>query len=210
MKIIAFMRLQKITLLLFFFLAGVLVQAQSFHRGMLMFSGGVDFAVYTVTTNDPLHDIRTSSDAKSRIYPFGVELAMSENLGFGAEFRSNVFYQPKDTSVMRHKDYCLFVNYHFLREERFNFFLGLKYGVTDLHYTDSRTKFFFDAQGGQFQFQGGFNFFLTRSLGLQLHGGFNHLHYPKGKIIDPVADKESRYKIYLNGGTAGISLLLKL
>jgi len=204
------MNLQKFKIVLPLLLfAGLFSKAQSFHHGQLIFSGGMDFAVYTVDTRDPVSDIRTSSKANSRIFPFAVELAMAENIGFGAEFRTNTFYHPKDTSTLKHKDYCLFLNYHFLREEKFNLFLGIKYGVTDLHYDNSKTKNFFDAQGGQFQFQGGINLFITNGIGIQLHGGFNHLHYPKGKIIDPQGH-EMPYKIYINGGEAGISLLLKM
>ncbi len=182
--------------------------AQSFERGDLIFSAGIDLGVYGTEGFNPLDQIKNADDAVSRIIPLGFEFGLTNHLGIGFEVRPNSYASNKDSSTAKNTDFSLMVNYHFLRSAFFNMQIGVKYGLSNFNYKNKIDQGEFNATGGHFQADLGANFFLGEHFGFNVHAAYNHLSYPGGKIEDVFGSK-SDYELYLKGANIGAGILLK-
>lgn len=182
--------------------------AQSFERGDVILSAGIDLGVYSTEGFDPVADIKKTDGALSRLIPIGVEFALTNNFGIGAQLRLNSYAGNKDSSSAKNNDYSLMLNYHFLRSTVFNMQIGVKYGLSDFNYTNKINEGKFDAKGGNFQLELGANIFPGEHIGFNVHAGYNKLSYKKGEIVSNQGDKTD-YELYLTGANIGVALLIK-
>ena len=182
--------------------------AQSFERGDLIFSAGIDLGVYSTEGFNPADTIKNTDAAVSTIIPLGLEFGLTNHLGIGFQVRPNSYASNKDSSSAKNTDFSLMLNYHFLRSRFFNMQIGLKYGFSKFNYTNKIDQGEFNATGGHFQADLGANFFPGKHIGFNVHAGYNYLRYNNGKIEDILGNK-SDYELYLNGANIGAGVLLK-
>lgn len=185
-----------------------LLHANSFERGSIIISAGIDLGIYGTESFDPAAELKETDAAVSRLIPIGVEIGLTNNLGVGAQVRLNSYASNKDSASADNNDYSLMLNYHFFRSSFFNMQFGVKYGLSQFNYTNKIDAGEFNATGSNLQFELGANFFPGDHIGFNVHAGYNRLSYKNGEIKSKAGDKTD-YELYLTGANIGVALLLK-
>ncbi|REJ81312.1 MAG: hypothetical protein DWQ44_09670 [Bacteroidetes bacterium] len=185
-----------------------IANSQSFEKGNIIISAGIDLGMYGTVAEDPVNAIKNTDGALSTVIPIGVEYGLTDNIGAGIQFRPNKYFSNEDTSTASNFDASLMLNYHFLRTENFNIHIGIKYGLSGFKYDNKINQEQFKGDGAHFQVDVAANFFPWEHIGFFAHLAYNQLRYKDGRIED-TNGKLHDYELYLNGASVGVGLQVK-
>ena len=182
--------------------------AQSFLKKNFLLDLGIDVGTYQTLAKNLETGSKVKDGTVGSVFHTGVEYAISDYIGIGAQLRTNAYSTDNDTANARNTDFSLLANLHFLRTNYFNLYFGLKYGTSHFEYDNTKNQSTFSANGSHFQIDLGANLFVSRYFGFTLHSAYNNLHYSNGSL-NPLNSPPRPYRLHFNGANIGIGMLLK-
>ncbi len=135
--------MKKLIFVLFFILYTVILSAQSFHKGALVFDvkGAIDVynTKYTYKLISTGQDTTFEDKAANRNIAFGLEYGVLNKLGVGIRYnRARYFAEADDSTKQMPNIYSnnimLLVNYHVLNGKVFNLVGGINIGYSALNF----------------------------------------------------------------------------
>lgn len=235
-------------LILSIFLFTIQAKSQSFEKGSKVVELGYNFTAYatevTVTSSisfSGFNFTNTSSEtdgALNGIVPIRFEYGVSDNFGLGAELRfANYFIDEDDTTDftenVKSVDFGILANYHIIRSERNDMYIGLALGFSSVSWDYRGDYTNFNVNNGDSYFAGGTakgsgtyltlglndRIYFSDHIGMTVNLGYAILNYPgvEYEFSDEVksafnainASVEQKFDWKLNGVQFGIGLVGK-
>lgn len=134
--------MKKLIFVLFFIVYAIILSAQSFHKGALVFDvkGAIDVynTKYTYKLIKTGQDTTIEDKAANRNIAFGLEYGVLNKLGVGIRYNRAKYFAAKDDSThldpnIYSNNIMLLVNYHVLNGKVFNLVGGINIGYSSLN-----------------------------------------------------------------------------
>ncbi len=209
------------------------VQAQAFQKGNINVDIGMGFGVYgtsqksTVVLNGLPITTSESDGAVSTMIPIRFEYGLLDRLGIGAEFISNNYLINDSDRVnlnsVKSLDYGLNVNFHLLKAEKNDLFVGLGVGMSSMNidYNTSSTQFVESVSGSGIYYTLGIadRIFFSDHIGMMVSLSYRGYNYTNLES-DFSSELDSQLALYgvtysqnwdwkFNGVNLGVGLALK-
>ncbi len=119
------------------------LNAQSFHKGALVFDLGGGVEVYNTYVNAHYfvankHDTTQEGKGANTHFTFGGEYGLHKNFGIGIRFKGNTWIQGKDTTgtapSVKSNDILVQLNYHPVSTNKFDLVLGADVGYSKIDF----------------------------------------------------------------------------
>ncbi|HRH66462.1 MAG TPA: outer membrane beta-barrel protein [Bacteroidia bacterium] len=182
--------------------------SQSFLKKNFLLDLGIDVGTYQTQGKEIESGKKVRDGTVGSVFHTGVEYAITNYIGIGAQLRTNNYSTDNDTASAKNTDFSLLANIHFLRTNYFNLYFGLKYGTSHFEYDNTKNQTTFAANGSHFQIDLGANLFVSKHFGFTLHTAYNNLHYSNGSINSPSAPP-ALYHLHFNGANIGLGMVGK-
>lgn len=191
----------------------VQLSAQTFQQGNTVVNVGTGFALYEVYSYQKNSTAYSNDTAGSFVFPVKVEYGVLDWLGaaFRFNFSNYIEGDSSNTVDINGIDLGLQANYHFLRKERCDLYVGgiaswsrIKYHENTLANTQVK------GGGSVFGMELGSRFYFgeTRKIGIYLSYGYVRNYYPNLVATDS-SGNTANYYLSAIGHQLGIGLTLK-
>jgi len=186
--------MKKLIFALFFILYTVILSAQSFHKGALVFDmkGAIDVynTKYTYKLISTGQDTTVEDKAANRNIAFGLEYGVLNRLGVGIRYNRAKYFAANDDSThlapnIYSNNIMLLVNYHVLKGKVFNLVGGINIGYSALNViTNNINKDEIYGKGLYFDIHVSPRVYMGR-FGFQLDLGMPFVNYNKMTSNNP-------------------------
>lgn len=209
-------RIATASFLIMLTLSSHLSSAQSFEKGNVILNGGIKISVYGINNTNEDDDEEDDGDAAaSYTIPLGVEYALTNRIGVGAEIGICNYFTEED-SITRaiaeasSFDFLIKGNFHWVRGGRVDLSSGIGLGLSSFRYnSNDNLDSEFKSNGFYFRLSlVDFRVYLFKGVGLNAFVGIPYMNFENGRITDNLGSDFS-YPLTFAGVDLGTGLVVK-
>jgi hypothetical protein len=189
---------------------------QSFEKGKFMVETGIKISIYRVNNDNEDNSSEERNDgAASYTIPLGVEYAVSNRLGVGAELGICRYFTEEDSitraiAEANSFDVLLKGNFHWVRSTRVDLSSGLGLGFSAFRYeSNDNVETKFKSTGAYLRLSLiHFRVYLFNGVGLNAYCGIPYMNFNNGRITDNL-NSDFEYPLTFSGFDIGTGIVVR-